>query len=77
MKLTYKKIDAFTGANSGGNPAACVYLAEGQYLSPDDMQKIAAEHKGFVSEVIFCTPLGDDTYRLKCRLRIAASRWSH
>jgi len=65
MKLTYKKIDAFIGANSSGNPAACVYLAEEQCLSPEDMQKIAVEHKGFVSEVIFCTPLGDNTYRLK------------
>jgi len=65
MKLTYKKINAFTGANSGGNPAACVYLKEGQCLSPEDMQKIAVEHKGFVSEVIFCTPMGDNTYRLK------------
>ncbi|MCL1964200.1 MAG: PhzF family phenazine biosynthesis protein [Firmicutes bacterium] len=65
IKLSYKKIDAFTGANSGGNPAACVYLAKGQCLSPEDMQKIAAEHKGFVSEVVFCTPLGNNAYRLR------------
>ena len=65
MKLHYKKIDAFTGPNSEGNPAACVYLERGQAVSPQDMQKIAAEHKGFVSEVVFCAPPDSGVYRLK------------
>jgi PhzF family phenazine biosynthesis protein len=63
--LIYTKIDAFTGANSGGNPAACVYLSAEQSLSPHDMLNIAAAHKGFVSEVVFCSPLGNNTFRLK------------
>jgi PhzF family phenazine biosynthesis protein len=65
MQLIYKKIDAFTGANSSGNPAACIYLREEQSISPEDMQQIAAEHKGFVSEVVYCFPLGNNSYRLK------------
>jgi PhzF family phenazine biosynthesis protein len=50
----YKKIDAFTSGESAGNPAACLYLDEDQKLSPSQMQTIAMEHKGFVSEVVFC-----------------------
>ena len=65
MKLAYKKIDAFTGAKSSGNPAACVYLCNWQSISPEDMQKIAFDHKGFVSEVVFCSLLDENTYRLK------------
>ncbi len=50
----YKKIDAFTSGDSLGNPAACLYLSEGESLSVEQMQFIAAQHKGFVSEVVFC-----------------------
>lgn len=50
----YKKIDAFTSGSSLGNPAACLYLSDGETLSEDQMQSIAAQHKGFVSEVIYC-----------------------
>ena len=50
----YKKIDAFTSGNSLGNPAACLYLAPGQKLSELQMLDIAKQHKGFVSEVIYC-----------------------
>lgn len=69
-ELRYRKIDAFTGENSNsvkssGNPAACIYLEEGQKLTPDEMQRIAAEHKGFVSEVVFCTPYGEMEYELR------------
>lgn len=48
----YKKIDAFTSDKSLGNPAACLFLDEA--LSEADMQSIAAQHKGFVSEVVYC-----------------------
>ena len=65
IKYRYQKIDAFAGPGSGGNPAACVYLEQGQSISPAGMQKIATEHKGFVSEVVFCTPRGGSTYRLQ------------
>lgn len=50
----YKKIDAFAAGGSAGNPAACLYLADGQSLTPEEMIAIAQQHKGFVSEVVYC-----------------------
>lgn len=54
MEYKYKKIDAFTSGKSQGNPAACLYLKQGQELSSEQMLEIAKQHKGFVSEVVFC-----------------------
>ena len=54
--LAYKKIDAFTSEKSLGNPAACIYLEPGQTLTEAEMLDIAKRHKGFVSEVVYCTP---------------------
>lgn len=51
--LRYKKIDAFTTGTSLGNPAASIFI-EDQILSPQEMLMIAKQHKGFVSEVVFC-----------------------
>jgi len=51
----YKKIDAFTSGKSLGNPAACIYLEDNQALSDDEMLGIARQHKGFVSEFVFCS----------------------
>lgn len=50
----YQKIDAFTSGTSLGNPAACLYLTGDQQLSEKEMLDIAKQHKGFVSEVIYC-----------------------
>jgi PhzF family phenazine biosynthesis protein len=50
----YKKIDAFTSGKSCGNPAACLYLEEKQSLTEIEMLEIAKQHKGFVSEVVYC-----------------------
>lgn len=55
----YRKIDAFTNGNSLGNPAACLYLASEQTLSELEMLDIAKQHKGFVSEVIYCKSKGN------------------
>jgi PhzF family phenazine biosynthesis protein len=52
---SYKKIDAFTSGHSLGNPAACLYLKDGETLTDAQMLDVAKQHKGFVSEVIFCT----------------------
>ncbi len=52
-ELAYKKIDAFTVGGSDGNPAACIYLGSGQSLTEQEMQLIAKQHKGFVSEVVY------------------------
>jgi PhzF family phenazine biosynthesis protein len=64
-KIGYLKLNAFTSKNSTGNPAACLYLQKGQELAPDEMQKIAFEHKGFVSEVVYCRPVEENVYELK------------
>jgi PhzF family phenazine biosynthesis protein len=53
-ELDYKKINAFTSADSLGNPAACIYLKENEMLLDEDMLAIAKQHKGFVSEVVYC-----------------------
>jgi len=60
----YRKIDAFTSENSLGNSAACIYLQEGENLTEDEMLDIAKQHKGFVSEVIYCTPKSVNTFGL-------------
>ena len=54
-EYNYKKIDAFTSGKSLGNPAACIYLEDNQALSDDEMLGIARQHKGFVSEFVFCS----------------------
>lgn len=63
--LTYKKINAFSCGSSSGNPAACIYLENGQMLTDNDMQNIARDHDGFVSEVVYCTPEGENTFSLR------------
>lgn len=53
-QYSYKKTDAFTTGNSMGNPAACIYLKDNEALTAEEMLYIAKQHKGFVSEVVFC-----------------------
>ena len=60
----YRKIDAFTSCDSLGNPAACIYLSAGQTLTNDEMLNIAKQHKGFVSEVIFCIAKSQSAFSL-------------
>lgn len=60
----YRKIDAFTSQNSLGNPAACIYLESGQALTAAEMLEIAKQHKGFVSEVIYCVPKSQSVFQL-------------
>ncbi len=62
--LQYRKIDAFTSGDSLGNPAACVYLEKGETLSHAEMQSIARRHKGFVSEVVYCSPESRNEFNL-------------
>lgn len=63
--LMYKKLNAFTSGTSSGNPAACIYLGTDQVLKDHDMQRIASDHKGFVSEVIYCTAEDGNLFSLK------------
>ena len=53
---SYKKVDAFAAGGSAGNPAACLYLTPGETLTPEEMLAVAQQHKGFVSEVVYCEP---------------------
>lgn len=53
-KIRYQKLNAFTAGESLGNPAAVLYLPERQTLSEREMLAIAREHRGFVSEVVYC-----------------------
>jgi PhzF family phenazine biosynthesis protein len=62
--LTYQKIDAFTAEESLGNPAACIYLELEQILKDDEMLAIAKQHKGFVSEVVYCSPISTSEFGL-------------
>lgn len=64
QKYDYRKVDAFTSATSLGNPAACVYLKENETLTPDEMLHTAAQHKGFVCEMVFCKPGKTADYEL-------------
>ncbi len=50
-ELTFKKIDAFTKGLSSGNPAGYVLMDPNNTLNDKEMQKMAAELKGFVNEV--------------------------
>jgi PhzF family phenazine biosynthesis protein len=52
----FKKIDAFTKGSSSGNPCACVYLNSPGDISDREMQLIARELRGFVSEVVYVFP---------------------
>lgn len=54
-KYRYIKSNAFTSGASLGNPAAAL-ITEDECLTPEQMQQIAAEHKGFVMETVFCSP---------------------
>jgi PhzF family phenazine biosynthesis protein len=58
-RFRMKKIDAFTGEGSSGNPAGCVYLEK--EAPEEEMQQIARELKGYVNEVVYCLPLMSDT----------------
>jgi PhzF family phenazine biosynthesis protein len=59
---SYSKIDAFTAGNSLGNPAACLYLEPDQSLSDAEMLSVARQHKGFVSEVVYCQSRGGEIH---------------
>ncbi|WP_211232816.1 PhzF family phenazine biosynthesis protein [Desulfatirhabdium butyrativorans] len=50
----YKKINAFTSGISLGNPAAFIDLGT-DLLSEQEMLKIAKEHQGFISEIVYVT----------------------
>jgi PhzF family phenazine biosynthesis protein len=64
-EFAFKKIDAFATEKSAGNPAAAVYLNAEHDISVREMQRIAKELKGFVSEVGYVRQLDQDTFDLR------------
>lgn len=64
-RLAFKKIDAFATRESGGNPAAAIYLKAEDDVSVDEMQRITKELEGFVSEVGYVRQLDETTLDLK------------
>ena len=64
-QFPFKKIDAFATATSSGNPAGLVTLRAETDIAVSDMQRIARELKGFVSEVGYSWPLPDGSFRLR------------
>jgi PhzF family phenazine biosynthesis protein len=63
--FTFKKIDAFATATSGGNPAAAVYLDSFAAITDAEMLRIARELKGFVSEVGYIARTAPDAFKLR------------
>lgn len=57
-KLSFKKIDAFTKGSSQGNPAGYILMEPDELLNEEEMQKVAAELKGFVSEMGYVSRKG-------------------
>jgi PhzF family phenazine biosynthesis protein len=64
-KFAFKKIDAFATTTSSGNPAGVISLSSQSDITGEEMQRIARELKGFVSEVGYLWHNGDDTYGLR------------
>ena len=64
-QFAFKKIDAFATPSSSGNPAGLISLRAETDITVPDMQRIARELKGFVSEVGYAWPLPDGSFRLR------------
>jgi PhzF family phenazine biosynthesis protein len=63
--LTFKKLDAFSVNGSSGNPAGTIYLKSNDELTPTEMQKLARELSGYVSEVGFISTIESNHYWLR------------
>jgi PhzF family phenazine biosynthesis protein len=61
----YKKMDAFATATSSGNPAGAIYLDAMESITEPEMQQIARELKGFVSEVGYIARIAPDAFKIR------------
>ena len=61
----FKKLDAFATAGSSGNPAAALYLNAPGDLTGAQMQNVARDLKGFVSEVGFIARTGPESFTVR------------
>ncbi|ADK83287.1 PhzF family phenazine biosynthesis protein [Sediminispirochaeta smaragdinae] len=61
----FKKMDAFATEYSDGNPAGTIWLTAKQDINESQMQKLAKELKGFVSEVGYIHKIEEEKYGLR------------
>ena len=64
-EFIFKKIDAFATMKSDGNPAGYISLDSKESINEYEMQRIARELKGFVSEVGYIYKKNETTFSLK------------
>ncbi|KGO33240.1 MAG: PhzF family phenazine biosynthesis isomerase [Desulfoprunum sp.] len=64
-QFRFKKLDAFAAGQSSGNPAGMITIDSLADITPDEMQRIARELRGFVSEVGFVCRVGPDRVALR------------
>lgn len=62
---TFKKLDAFSVNGSSGNPAGAIYLKSNDELTPPEMQQLARELHGYVSEVGFISNIESHHYWIR------------
>jgi PhzF family phenazine biosynthesis protein len=66
-KYSFKKLDAFATGKSSGNPAGYVFVEKADDIADAEMQQIAYELKGFVSEVGYVFPTDSAEYDYSIR----------
>ena len=64
-QFPFKKLDAFAGDNASGNPAGMITIDSSSSITAAEMQQIAWELRGFVSEVGFVCRTGVDRLALR------------
>lgn len=64
-QFRFKKLDAFAAGQSSGNPAGMITVDSFADITPDEMQRIARELRGFVTEVGFVCRVGPDRIALR------------
>lgn len=64
-QFRFKKLDAFAAGQSSGNPAGMIAVDSFADITPEEMQRIARELRGFVTEVGFVWRVGPDQVALR------------
>ena len=64
-EFPFKKIDAFATPTSAGNPAGAIYLESMEAIRENQMQRIARELGGFVSETGFIARIAADAFKVR------------
>ncbi|MBB5349244.1 PhzF family phenazine biosynthesis protein [Desulfoprunum benzoelyticum] len=64
-QFRFKKLDAFAAGQSSGNPAGMITVDSFADIAPEEMQQIARELQGFVSEVGFVCRMAPERVALR------------